>query len=92
MTEENARLVSTETAGFTRSTVFRRNRITAAAAPLSQQVWRIMSDSKKPMVDEKTEALIRKIFQRGNTVELKKINGKLHVVEIERKKQAQIDL
>jgi len=49
-----------------------------------------MTDKK--LLDEKTEALIRKIFSRGNTVELKRINGKLTVVEIERKKQAQIEI
>ena len=46
----------------------------------------------KRLIDEKTEALIRKILARGHDVELKKINGRLTVVEIERKKQAQTDI
>ena len=46
----------------------------------------------KRLIDEKTEALIRKILSRGHDVELKKINGRLTVVEIERKKQAQTEI
>lgn len=47
---------------------------------------------KKNLLDEKTEAQIRKIFSRGNAVELKRINGMLTVVEIERKKIAQTQM
>lgn len=46
----------------------------------------------KRLIDEKTEALIRKILAKGHDVELKRIGGRLTVVEIERRKQAQTDM
>lgn len=46
-------------------------------------------ETLKQLLDEKTEREIRAILRRGNTVELKKINGAVHVIEIERRKRAQ---
>lgn len=48
--------------------------------------------TEKRLLDEKTELLIRKILNKGHDVELKKINGRLTVVEIERRKQAQTEI
>ena len=46
-------------------------------------------EKPKQLLDEKTEREIRAILRRGNTVELKKINGAVRVIEIERRKRAQ---
>lgn len=48
--------------------------------------------TEKRLLDDKTEALIRKILSKGHDVELKKNNGHIIVVEIERKKQAQTEI
>ena len=37
-----------------------------------------------PLLDRETETLILKILKRGDSVELKKENGKLVIVEIRR--------
>ena len=39
----------------------------------------------KPLLDEKTTEIILQALKRGNSVELKKEQGKLVIVEIQRK-------
>ncbi|MCM1364650.1 MAG: hypothetical protein NC122_05040 [Faecalibacterium sp.] len=43
--------------------------------------------SEKPLFNKETTEVIIKSLKKGNTVELKKENGHLTVIEIERKKK-----
>ncbi len=49
-----------------------------------------MTDKNERLLTDEAEALIRRFLQRGSAVELKKENGNLTVIEVERKKRAQI--
>ena len=52
-----------------------------------------MSDKKESrLLTDEAEAMIRRFLTRGSTVELKKENGQLTVVEIERRKRLQLPL